>query len=408
MIQEKSIWRFPASRKRELSEFYDLTLLCNKCQYCRYVYTPEARNSKFVNQCPRGDVFKYPSYYAEGTLEIARAIIEGKLSWSKEIEHILYTCTDCGYCEYSCNLSMRAHPLTIMEVMKEQYVKEVGLPDYWKPIVENLEKYHNPYGEPAEKRFDWLPQELRIPRKSEIVLFVGDVYAYRAREVAAAAIRILKKLGVDFGLLYDDEWHSGYLHFRAGLREKGVEFLKHNVKALEEAGAKKVVFLDPYDYRTFIKELSEEGMEVKFEVVHFLDFVEPLLEKNSHRLKKLGLKVTYHDPCNLTRNVMPFPVWNSPRHILNMIGIEVAEMPRKMLNTYCSGAGGGVNFTFPKLTEEIARRRLEEAASTGASTLVTSSPSSIEAFKTQAHLFKIDIVDILSLIDKSLSHEEVW
>jgi len=403
MAQETRIWRFPALRRRVLDEFYDLTVLCNKCLYCRFVFAPEARDHRFVNQCPRGDTFKHAAYYAEGTVEIARAIIEGKLTWSKTIEHILYTCTDCGHCEFWCEFAMRVYPLTIMEVMKEHYVKEVGLPDYWKPIVESLENYRNPFGEPSEKRFEWLPKELAIPRKSEVMLFVGDAYAYRAREAAAAAVRILKRLGVDFGLLYGDEWHSGYLLFRAGLREKGVEFLKHNVRALEEAGAKKVVFLDPHDYRTFIKELGEEGIQVKFEVTHFLDFVEPLLEKNSHRLKKLGLKATYHDPCNLTRNVMPFPVWNSPRHILNMIGVEVVEMPRKMLNTYCCGAGGGVIFTFPKLTETVARRRLEEAASTGVSTLVTSCPYCVVAFKTQSHLFKIDVVDILTLIDRSLT-----
>lgn len=400
--KKRKIWIYPSVRYRELEELYDLTLLCNKCLYCRFVFAPEARDHRFVNQCPRGDIFKHASYYAEGTVEIARCIIEGKLMWSETIAHILYTCTDCAHCEFWCMNAMRVYPLTIMDVMKEHYVNEVGLPSYWRSVVENIDRYRNPFDEPVEKRFSWLPESLGIPRRANVMLFVGDAYAYRYPEIALAAVKILKKLGVEIGLLYDGEYHSGYLMFRAGLRDKGEELLAHNIKALEESNAKTVVFLDPHDYRTFKKEASEEGLSYSFEVLHYLEFVAPLVEENKHKLRKLEMKVSYHDPCNLTRHIMPFPVWDQPREILKIIGAEIMEMPRNRLNTYCCGSGGGVVFTFPQLALNIARKRLEEATSIGVTKLVTSCPYCVGVFRRVASEFKLEIGDIIEILDMAL------
>lgn len=400
---ERTLWRYPSVRRRTLRDFYDLTILCNKCLYCRFVFTPEARDHRFVNQCPRGETFRHAAYYAEGTVEIARGLIEGRLTWSKTIEHVLYTCTDCGHCEFWCENAMRVYPLTIMEIMKEHYVREVGLPESWKPMVGSIEKVKNPYGAPPESRYAWVPKEYAPPRSSETMLFVGDVYSYRAPSVAQSALRILHKLGVQVGLLYEEEWHSGYLLFRAGLYERGLEMLEHNVRALERAGAKRVVFLDPYDYRTFIKEVRDAGLSLPFEVIHFADFVLPLVEKEKHRLKPLNMKASYHDPCNLTRHVMPHPVWDSPRELLKMMGVEVLELFRVRLNTYCCGAGGGIMYTNPKLTEAIARRRLEEALARGASTIVTACPSCTAALRAASKPFNIEVYDIIELLDKALA-----
>lgn len=399
--KERFIWRYPVVRRRILREMYDLTILCNKCKYCRFVFTPEARDHRFVNQCPRGETFGFASYYAEGTVEIARGLIEGKLRWSKRIEHILYTCTDCGHCEFWCENAMRVYPLTIMEVMKEHYVKEVGLPEYCKPVVDNLKRTRNPFGEPMDKRGSWLPPGMWLPRSSKVMLFVGDNYSYKVPHLAQTALRILHKLGVEVGFLYEDEWHSGYLFFRFGLYDEGLEYLEHNVKALEKAGAKTVLFLDPHDYRTFVKEVKDTGIEPPFEVKFFTEYIYPLLEKESSKLKKLSMKAVYHDPCNLTRHIMPFPVWDSPREILKLIGVEVVEMYRNRLNTYCCGAGGGVMFTFPELNTITATRRLSETIAVGGENLVTTCPSCTASFKAVAKNYKLNIYDLIELIGKA-------
>ncbi|MEM0054270.1 MAG: (Fe-S)-binding protein [Nitrososphaeria archaeon] len=397
------IWIFPAERRRVLDDFYDLTILCNKCGYCKFVFAPDARDARFVSQCPRGNIFKHLSYYATGTLEIARGLIEKKLNWSKTIEHILYTCTDCGHCQFWCNVAMRTHPLTIMEIMKETYVKEVGIPDHYKSILANIDATYNPYGEPHTMRFAWLfNQNQKPPRSAEVMLFIGDDVAYKNKKLAIATANILRKFGVEFGLLYEEEWHSGYLLFRGGLREKGKAFVNHNLEALKKAGAKKVIVISPHDYRTFKVDAPECGIYPDFEIYHILEFLAPLIKENRGNLRTLNKKVTYHDPCQLVRHIMPFAISEQPREILKSLGIEVIEMPRNRLNTYCCGAGGGVPFGYPNVTRLTAKARLTEAASTGVTELVVSCPSCEISLGVLSKEFGLSVENILMLIQSSL------
>jgi len=44
------------------------------------------------------------------------------------------------------------------------------------------------------------------------------------------------------------------------------------------------VFLDPHDYRTFKKKVSEEDLNYSFEATHYLEFIEPIIE----RIKRAG------------------------------------------------------------------------------------------------------------------------
>jgi Fe-S oxidoreductase len=397
----EKLWIFPAVRRRVLDDFYDLMILCNKCGYCKFIFAPDAKDARFVSQCPRGNIFKHLSYYASGTLEIARGIIEKRLAWSNTVEHILYTCTDCGHCQFWCNVAMRTHPLTIMEIMKETYVKEVAVPQHYKTIMTNIDVSHNPYGKPHEMRFAWLDNQ-KPPKSADVMLFIGDDVAYKNNKLAMATVNILQKLGISFGLLYEDEWHSGYLPFRGGFREKGKALLKHNFEALKKAGAKKVIVLSPHDYRTFKVDGPECGLSPNFEIYHVLEFLAPLLKENKDKIKPLNKKVTYHDPCQLVRHIMPFSITEQPREILKLLGIEVVEMPRNRLNTYCCGAGGAVPFGYPNVTKMIARIRLAEAASTGVKELVVSCPSCEASLGPISNEFGLLVENILILIQSAI------
>jgi|YelNatPaOPRAMG01_1025707.scaffolds.fasta_scaffold06720_8 Fe-S oxidoreductase len=397
----EKLWIFPAVRRRVLDDFYDLTILCNKCGYCKFIFAPDAKDARFVSQCPRGNVFKHLSYYASGTLEIARGIIEKKLAWSSTVEHILYTCTDCGHCQFWCNVAMRTHPLTIMEIMKETYVKEVTAPQHYKTIMTNIDATHNPYGAPHEMRFAWLDNQ-KPPKSADVMLFVGDDVAYKNSKLATATVNILQKLGINFGLLYEDEWHSGYLPFRGGFREKGKALLNHNFEALKKAGAKKVIVLSPHDYRTFKVDGPECDLSPDFEIYHILEFLAPLIKENKNKIKPLNKKVTYHDPCQLVRHIMPFSISEQPREILKLLGIEVVEMPRNRLNTYCCGAGGAVTFGYPNVTKVTAKARLAEAASTGVKELVVSCPSCEGSLGPMSNEFGLSVENILILIQSAI------
>lgn len=81
------------------------------------------------------------------------------------------------------------------------------------------------------------------------------------------------------------------------------------------------------------------------------------------------VSVTYQDSCHLS---LLQGVYDEPRRILHEIpGVEYREMqPRE----FCCGSGGLWGLKYPELSARLRAVKLEDAASTGASVLVTGNP----------------------------------
>jgi glycolate oxidase iron-sulfur subunit len=89
-----------------------------------------------------------------------------------------------------------------------------------------------------------------------------------------------------------------------------------------------------------------------------LPFRRPLVER-----------VTYQDPCHL---VHAQRIAAQPRALLRAIpGVELREMAE---STLCCGSAGIYNLTHPRESRALRERRLDQAAATGATTIVTANP----------------------------------
>ena len=83
------------------------------------------------------------------------------------------------------------------------------------------------------------------------------------------------------------------------------------------------------------------GKAFNFKVRHILEVLDEL--RKDGRLKmatKESQKVTYHDPCQISRRG---GVINEPRNLINMIADNFVEMPDAGKMNWCCGAGGGVS-----------------------------------------------------------------
>jgi Fe-S oxidoreductase len=95
-------------------------------------------------------------------------------------------------------------------------------------------------------------------------------------------------------------------------------------------------------------------------------------------------------------------VYETPRELLKAVpGVALKEMPRNRDESWCCGAGGGINACFPELALETAMDRLDEAADTGADAMVIPScPICYNNFATvAADRKKIEFMDLVQLID---------
>ena len=83
------------------------------------------------------------------------------------------------------------------------------------------------------------------------------------------------------------------------------------------------------------------GKAFDFKVVHILELLDELREQGRLHIKgKLKDRLTYHDPCQISRRG---GVIDEPRNLIGMFAENFVEMPDSGKMNWCCGAGGGVS-----------------------------------------------------------------
>ena len=391
---------YPMLRTR-LEDYYEMLILCRKCNMCKHLWSSNTYSWKFGYQCPSGEEFLLEPYYATGRIEMAIAVLEERLDPTTHgFRHSLFTCTMCGSCDASADLACMLRPLNIIEELRVRTVEKGGPLPKHAELIESCKANHNPYWRPHGQRFAWLPEEVKpLPQTADVIYFAGCTSSYIRQEIAVATVKLLKRVGVDFGVLGEGEHCCGNTFFRTGNVEFGRELMKYNLEHLKNIGAKTVIFSCPECYRAF-KDVDKYDLERTFECMSVAEYIQPLLPKL--KFKKLEKRLTYHDPCEMGRNLTE-PVYEPPRELLKAIpGIELVEMPRSRRLAFCCGAGGGVLSAYPDFATNTARRRLEEVIDpvdgAGVKTLASSCPLCKENFLRVAPEFGVEVKDITEII----------
>jgi heterodisulfide reductase subunit D len=230
--------------------------------------------------------------------------------------------------------------------------------DVHKTIIKNIKETGNIYGD----------TEVMAPiQEGDMPLFVGCQYLSRPNKTKRY-IKILEKLGMNVRV--EREICCGFPMEVLGFRE---DYKEYKAKFSGSYPHKTAITFCP-TCTVFLKE--GHGIEAK----HVLQVIlEKLPEAN------LGLKVTFHDPCDFSRTLK---IIEEPRAIMRKLGIEVVEMANCKENSMCCGGGGGILMSDAKLSEDIALVRIRQAIDTGADTLVTSCPTCETVLKKAATAIK--------------------
>lgn len=295
----------------------------------------------------------------------------------------IWRCTTCGRCPQHCPRDVRQID---SGVALRRIATEYGVfPEPVKPIKTisaSLVAEGNPLSEERKKRAEWAKEVgvKSFEEEMEILYFPGCYLSYdpRIKKVARATATILKKAGVQFGILGKEESCCGESIRKAGDEELFRRLVKDNIKAFIDHGVKKILVSSPHCYHTFKNEYPE--FMVNFEVIHMSQFLLDLI--NEGRLKITGTyerKITYHDPCYLGRHN---GIFDEPRGVLgNVPGLELVEMPDCFEDSLCCGGGGGRIWMETPKGERFSDLRLEQALGVGAEVLVTACPYCITNFE---------------------------
>lgn len=256
----------------------------------------------------------------------------------------VWACTTCGACVEVCPVG-NAPMVDIIDIRRALINDGAQIDSNLQKSLENLGKQGNSFGQSARARAKWtqgLNFKVKDARKEQVeyLWFVGDYASFdpRGQQLTRLVADVFQRAGLDYGVMYEAEWNSGNDARRVG--EEGLfELLaEHNIAALEKAKfSEGIITTDPHSMNALRFEYGKMGKHYK--VAHYTQVLNFLLDESKLVLKrKLNYRVTYHDPCYLGRyNLVVQP----PRRLLARLGVELVEMPRNSLTSYCCGAGGG-------------------------------------------------------------------
>ena len=217
---------------------------------------------------------------------------------------------------------------------------------------------------------DWIAEG----KEAEILFWVGSAGSFddRAKKITRAFVKILNKAKVNFGVLGIEESSSGDAAKRAGNEFLFQMQAMMNIEVMNSYNVKRIVTTCPHSYNTIKNEYKSLGGN--YEVLHHTEFIDELINNKklsiSGNLK--GKRITYHDPCYLGRANEVFDI---PRNLIKMLGVELVEMKRSKRRSFCCGAGGAQMFKEPeKGQQDININRTEEALKTKAKVIATGCP----------------------------------
>jgi len=133
-------------------------------------------------------------------------------------------------------------------------------------------------------------------------------------------------------------------------------------------------------------------------VLHFAEFAARHLSSLRAVDSMQGTIVRYHDPCQLGRGI---GVYDEPRDVLaRALGRRPDEFARHRNDAQCSGGGGLLPLTMPRIARDIAAVRIAEHTRSEGSggVIVTACASSARMFRKQG----ASAVDLASVVARSL------
>ena len=236
-----------------------------------------------------------------GRIQIAQALLDGRLEKTAENVESLYTCMLCGNCTEICTAEF--DPKKTLEQVRQ--VLNDAPNESRDAVAEKILAHLNPYEDDNSIRRNWVEEVgFDVPAKATTIYYTGCTAGMRLPTIAISTAKILKAAAEDFGVL-EEEPCCGSVMIRTGKVESAKENAERIKKAFEEAGAERIVVSCPGCLTTLRTDFPERfGIELP-EVIHIVEYAAELIRNGDLDFRGRGekRKVTYHDPCHLGREL---------------------------------------------------------------------------------------------------------
>ena len=210
-----------------------------------------------VYRCPTYVEVMNEAVTARGLSQICLALLDGELELSELPDELVYACTGCRWCEWTCSLNTplyiqrygtretKVSGATMTEILRSMKVERGEVPEVVKEALDNIVQVGNPYGKSKGAKDSWAE---RLGHKFDgkgTLLYVGSMVPYEARatQMAEALVKVLEKGGVEFSMLGADESDSGALARYMGEEGLFADLVERNSKLFEQKGIREIICL---------------------------------------------------------------------------------------------------------------------------------------------------------------------
>ena len=237
-------------------------------------------------------------------------------------------------------------------------------------------------------------------RVRRVALMLGCVQEVLQPSINRAAIRMLKRHGVDV-VLVKEERCCGALSHHLGDEDEALASARHNVDAWTAAMRENpfdAILITASGCGTMVKDYgnllardrgyAERAREVSSLARDISEFIEEL--GMTTPLMWTSIKVAYHSACSLQHGQR---VESEPRALLAQAGFTVVEIPEGHI---CCGSAGTYNILQPELSGQLRDRKLANIAATTPDVVATGNIGCINQLKAGS---PVPVVHTIELLD---------
>ena len=305
----------------------------------------------------------------------------------EEIMDNIYECCGCGACVHDCVTGW--DPVMFTKETRLQAALEGKTPDYINVLIDNCLETGNAYGKTAT--CETLAAAIKAHAdKKDTLLLLGVDAKFMACKQALKAIQVLEKAGVDFAVLENEPATGAQLDFLIGGAQETKDQMAACAKVLDDY--KTVVVYDPNDAKAIKQLYKEYGIETKASVVTYTSFVASLLRDGKLEPVNSGKAVVFQDPYQLSRGLEET---EEAREIIMSYAV-LGEMLLNRAETVWAGNILMAQYK-PEVVKLVSERRIFNATSIGADTIVTACVGEYVALNN-VEQDKVKIISIEDLI----------
>ena len=296
------------------------------------------------------------------TVYLTRQLRRGN---ERRIAEISDKCLLCGKCEAVCQVGVEGPKLRVLNRAERKYAVKADYSDI-------------PTG------------TLAGAAEGGKVLYYSGCMSQLVPSIGRSMESLFRKAGVDFCWMdRDGGVCCGRPMLTAGRLEEAREIVRKNTEIILQSGADTMVVSCPICYKMFTEEYSLPGIRV----VHYVHYMEELLEQGRLVPRRGDLCYVYHDPCELGRGC---GIYEEPRHLLGRLS-SIAEAEKNRAESVCCGGSlGSLSLSFAK-REKITRAALDNLYTSKADAIATACPLCTATFARYADRPVRDLAEIVDL-----------